>query len=94
MRKIGYIRVSSTRQNPSRQFQQLNEIGRAQIIIPYSLKDHLMEYRAGIFCGEVEVVLSYSNYGIEFLKLFEHDGIHEIRFANIPIVEGLRSVVR
>jgi hypothetical protein len=44
---------------------------------------HLMEYRAGIFCGEVEVVLSNSNYGIEFLKLFEHDGIHEIRFANI-----------
>ena len=37
-----------------------------------------MEYRAGIFCGEVEVVLSNSNYGIEFLKLFEHDGIHEI----------------
>jgi hypothetical protein len=29
-----------------------------------------MEYRAGIFCGEVEVVLSNSNYGIEFLKLF------------------------
>lgn len=27
MRKIGYIRVSSTSQNPSRQFQQLNEIG-------------------------------------------------------------------
>ncbi|WZL71424.1 recombinase family protein [Clostridiaceae bacterium 35-E11] len=26
MRKIGYIRVSSTSQNPSRQFQQLNEI--------------------------------------------------------------------
>ncbi|HHA4182909.1 TPA: recombinase family protein, partial [Enterococcus faecium] len=25
MRKIGYIRVSSTNQNPSRQFQQLNE---------------------------------------------------------------------
>ncbi|HBM5672466.1 recombinase family protein, partial [Enterococcus faecium] len=24
MRKIGYIRVSSTNQNPSRQFQQLN----------------------------------------------------------------------
>jgi hypothetical protein len=40
-----------------------------------------MEYRAGIFCGEVEVVLSNSNYGIEFLKLFEHDGIHEIRFV-------------
>jgi hypothetical protein len=53
-----------------------------------------MEYRAGIFCGEVEVVLSNSNYGIEFLKLFEHDGIHEIRFTNIPIAEGLRSVVR
>jgi hypothetical protein len=53
-----------------------------------------MEYRAGIFCGEVEVVLSNSNFGIEFLKLFEHDGIHEIRFANIPIVEGLRSVAR
>ncbi|MDQ0884445.1 hypothetical protein QFZ73_005584 [Peribacillus sp. V2I11] len=52
-----------------------------------------MEYRAGIFCGEVEVVLSNRNYGIEFLKLFEHDGIHEIRFTNIPIVEGLRSVV-
>jgi hypothetical protein len=31
-----------------------------------------MEYRAGEFCGEVEVVLSYSNYGSEFLKLFEH----------------------
>ena len=57
-------------------------------------KGHLMEYRAGIFCGEVEVVLSNSNYGIEFLKLFEHDGIHETRFANIPILEGLRSVVR
>jgi hypothetical protein len=42
------------------------------------------EYRAGIFCGEVEVVLSNSNYGIEFLKLFEHDGIHKIRFVNIP----------
>lgn len=27
MRKIGYIRVSSTSLNPSRQFQQLNEIG-------------------------------------------------------------------
>ncbi|HBM4571730.1 TPA: recombinase family protein [Listeria innocua] len=27
MRKIGYIRVRSTSQNPSRQFQQLNEIG-------------------------------------------------------------------
>lgn len=27
MRKIGYIHVSSTSQNPSRQFQQLNEIG-------------------------------------------------------------------
>ena len=27
MRKIGYIRVSSTSQNPSRQFRQLNEIG-------------------------------------------------------------------
>lgn len=27
MRKIGYIRVSSTSQNPSRQFQQLKEIG-------------------------------------------------------------------
>ena len=27
IRKIGYIRVSSTSQNPSRQFQQLNEIG-------------------------------------------------------------------
>lgn len=27
MRKIGYIRVSSTSQNPSGQFQQLNEIG-------------------------------------------------------------------
>ncbi|MGH1282448.1 recombinase family protein [Bacillus basilensis] len=27
MRKISYIRVSSTSQNPSRQFQQLNEIG-------------------------------------------------------------------
>ncbi|PEB95463.1 MULTISPECIES: recombinase family protein [Bacillus cereus group] len=27
MRKIGYIRVSSTSQNPLRQFQQLNEIG-------------------------------------------------------------------
>lgn len=27
MRKIGYIRVSSMSQNPSRQFQQLNEIG-------------------------------------------------------------------
>ncbi|KAF2428397.1 recombinase family protein [Bacillus subtilis] len=27
MRKIGYICVSSTSQNPSRQFQQLNEIG-------------------------------------------------------------------
>lgn len=53
-----------------------------------------MEYRAGIFCGEVEVVLLNSKYGIEFLKLFEHDGIHEIRFANIPIVEGLRIVVR
>ena len=53
-----------------------------------------MEYRAGIFGGEVEVVLSKSNYGLEFLKLFEHDGIHEIGFANIPIVEGLRSVVR
>lgn len=53
-----------------------------------------MEYRAGIFCGEVEVVLSNSNYGIEFLKLFEYDGIHKIRFANIPIVEGLRSLVR
>jgi hypothetical protein len=50
-----------------------------------------MEYRAGIFCGEVEVVLSNSIYGIDE---FEHDGIHEIRFANIPIVEGLRSVVR
>ncbi len=47
-----------------------------------------MEYRVGIFCGEVEVVLSNSNYGIEY------DGIHEIRFAIIPIVEGLRSVVR
>lgn len=55
---------------------------------------HLMGYRVGFFCGEVEVVLSISNYGIEFLKLFEHDGIHEIRFANIPIVEGLRSDVR
>ena len=53
-----------------------------------------MECRAGIFCGEVEVVLSNSNYGIEFLKLFEHDGIHKIRFVNIPIVKGLRSVVR
>lgn len=53
-----------------------------------------MEYRAGIFCGEVEVVLSNSNYGIEFLKLFEYDSIHKIRFANIPIVEGLRSLVR
>ncbi len=53
-----------------------------------------MEYRTGIFCGEVEVVLSNSNYGIEFLKLLEHDDIHEIRFANIPRVEGLRSVVR
>lgn len=53
-----------------------------------------MEYRVGIFYGEVEVVLSNSNYGIEFLKLFEDDGIHEIRFANIPIAEGLRSVVR
>lgn len=31
MRKIGYIRVSSTSQNPSRQFQQLNEIGMAII---------------------------------------------------------------
>ncbi|MFY0762110.1 hypothetical protein AB1K32_25240 [Metabacillus dongyingensis] len=30
---------------------------------------HLMEYRAGIFCGEVEVVLSNSIYGIEFLNL-------------------------
>jgi len=27
LRKIGYIRVSSPSQNPSRQFQQLNEIG-------------------------------------------------------------------
>lgn len=27
LRKIGYIRVRSTSQNPSRQFQQLNEIG-------------------------------------------------------------------
>lgn len=27
MRKIGYIRVSLASQNPSRQFQQLNEIG-------------------------------------------------------------------
>ena len=27
LQKIGYIRVSSTSQNPSRQFQQLNEIG-------------------------------------------------------------------
>lgn len=27
MRKIGYVRVSSVGQNPSRQFQQLNEIG-------------------------------------------------------------------
>lgn len=27
LRKIGYIRVSSASQNPSRQFQQLNEIG-------------------------------------------------------------------
>ncbi|MEN1761694.1 recombinase family protein, partial [Anoxynatronum sibiricum] len=27
MRKIGYIRVSSTSQNPSRQYQQLNEVG-------------------------------------------------------------------
>ncbi len=27
LRKIGYIRVSSTSQNPSRQYQQLNEIG-------------------------------------------------------------------
>lgn len=27
MRKIGYIRVSSTTQNPSRQIQQLNEVG-------------------------------------------------------------------
>lgn len=27
LRKIGYIRVSSTSQNPARQFQQLNEIG-------------------------------------------------------------------
>jgi DNA invertase Pin-like site-specific DNA recombinase len=27
LRKIGYVRVSSTSQNPSRQFQQLNEIG-------------------------------------------------------------------
>jgi hypothetical protein len=52
-----------------------------------------MEYRAAIFCGEVEVVLSNSNYGIEFLKLFEHDGIHGIMFANIPIVEGLQIVV-
>jgi DNA invertase Pin-like site-specific DNA recombinase len=27
LRKIGYLRVSSTSKNPSRQFQQLNEIG-------------------------------------------------------------------
>ncbi|MEC0099552.1 recombinase family protein, partial [Bacillus anthracis] len=27
MQKIGYVRVSSTSQNPSRQFLQLNEIG-------------------------------------------------------------------
>ena len=27
LRKIGYIRVSSTSQNPSRQYQQLNEVG-------------------------------------------------------------------
>lgn len=27
MRKIGYVRVSSTSQNPSRQFQQLSEFG-------------------------------------------------------------------
>ncbi|MDQ0214073.1 DNA invertase Pin-like site-specific DNA recombinase [Oikeobacillus pervagus] len=27
MQKIGYVRVSSTSQNPSRQFRQLNEIG-------------------------------------------------------------------
>lgn len=27
LRKIGYIRVSSTTQNPSRQIQQLNEVG-------------------------------------------------------------------
>ncbi len=47
---------------------------------------HLMEYRAGIFCGEVEVVLSNSNYGIEFLKLFEHDGIHENPISHFPIL--------
>ncbi|EAD2312703.1 recombinase family protein, partial [Listeria monocytogenes] len=27
MKKIGYVRVSSTSQNPSSQFRQLNEIG-------------------------------------------------------------------
>lgn len=52
-----------------------------------------MEYRAAIFCGEVEAVLSNSNYGIEFLKLFKHDGIHEIRFAKIPIVERVYELL-
>ncbi|HDR7713709.1 recombinase family protein [Bacillus cereus] len=42
MRKIGYIRVSSTSQNPSRQFQQLNEIGMDMIFeekVPGATKD-------------------------------------------------------
>jgi len=53
-----------------------------------------MAYRIGIFCGEVEVILSNSNYSIKFLKPLEHDSIHEIKFAHISIVDVLRSVVR
>lgn len=44
-----------------------------------------MMYRVEIFCRKVEVVL---------LKRLEHDSIHEIKFAHISIVEGLRSFVR
>jgi hypothetical protein len=52
----------------------------------YNIQQIWPSDRVGIFCGKVEVVLLNNNFGIGFLKLFEHDSIHEIRFANIPII--------
>ncbi|OLO17912.1 resolvase [Bacillus licheniformis] len=40
MQKIGYVRVSSTSQNPSRQFRQLNEIGMDIIYEEKNFRSH------------------------------------------------------
>lgn len=46
--------------------------------------------------GTLDIIMVFALFIILIIKvtlIFIDDGIHEIRFTNIPIVEGLRSVV-